>query len=105
MKKESLRDRLLRYLVKQHGWVSSATLQSLVLEHNAGLPRTAVRRLQELVEDGKLETQMQGKQSWFKAKDGIEAPLPPKAEHIRGVGTLKSYEQLLAEGKVFEYNT
>lgn len=91
MKGISLRNRLLRYLIKQHGWVSSAQLQKIVLEHTSYMPRTAVRRLQELVEDGKLETKVIGKMSWFSAKPGIPILNLPPHNFIPGVGALKDY--------------
>ena len=55
--KESLRNRLLRYLKANHGFVASGDLQRLVMTHTNNTARTAVRRLEELAEEGKLEVQ------------------------------------------------
>lgn len=55
--KLSLRDRLYRYLVKNHGYIASGDLQRLVAEKTTYTPRSVVRRLEELAVEGKLEVQ------------------------------------------------
>lgn len=63
----SLKDRLIRYLRNNHGWVSSGELQKLVMEKTSYLPRTAVRRLEELAEEGILEVQYRAKNhAWYR---------------------------------------
>lgn len=57
MKELSLSDRLVRYLQKHHGFIASGDLQRIVMEHTTYTPRTTCRRLQELVNEGKLEVQ------------------------------------------------
>lgn len=66
--KLSLRDRLLRYLLKQHGWVSSRQIQEVVMSQSSYLPRTAIRRLQEMTESGDLEVQIRSKMAWYRTK-------------------------------------
>lgn len=51
----SLRNRLLKYLLNHHGWIASGELQRIVVLHTDYTPRTAVRRLEELAEEGKLD--------------------------------------------------
>lgn len=63
----SLKERLVRYLKNNHGWVSSGQLQKLVMEKTIYLPRTAVRRLEELAEEGILEVQYRAKNhAWYR---------------------------------------
>lgn len=63
----SLRERLVRYLRNNHGWVASGQLQKLVMEKTSYLPRTAVRRLEELAEEGILEVQYRAKHhAWYR---------------------------------------
>lgn len=100
MKKESLRDRLLRYLYNQHGWVSSGQIQRVVMENSSYQPRTAVRRLQEMVEDGLLDVQIRNKSAWYCVRVGVKPKPEPNKDFIRGVGVLKTYDQLVKEGKI-----
>lgn len=65
--KMSLRDRLLKYLQKQHGWVASGDLQRLVVAHTSYTPRTAVRRLEELAEEGELEVEYRKGHAFYRA--------------------------------------
>ena len=91
MKHLSLRNRLLRYLLKQHGWVHSGDLQRLVMENTTYLPRTTVRRLQELCDEGTLEVRYENRAALYRAKEGVEMPKQPNENFIVGVGILKSY--------------
>ena len=91
MKKLSLRERLLKYLLRQHGFISSRQIQEVVMHESKYLPRTAVRRLEEMVEDGLLDVEIRGKVAWYKARDGIAAPKEHNSEHIQGCGILKDY--------------
>jgi len=66
-KKElGLKERLVRYLTNNHGWVSSGTLQKLTVQYTKHTPRSAVRRLQELAEDGILERQLRKNHTWYR---------------------------------------
>lgn len=54
MKKPTLKERILKYLKKQGGFVASGEIQRLAM--NAGYtPQNAGRRCREAVEDGLLE--------------------------------------------------
>lgn len=64
--KESLKDRLLRYLSKQPGFVASGDLQRLVAVHTTYTPRTTVRRLEELAEEGLLEVEYRKGHAFYK---------------------------------------
>lgn len=68
--KVSLRDRLLKYLQKQHGWIASGDLQRLVVQHTSYTPRTAVRRLEELAEEGELEVEYRKGHAFYRANTG-----------------------------------
>lgn len=91
MKASSLRQRLLKYLLSSHGWVHSGDLQRQVVKYTDYMPRTAVRRLEEMVEDGELEVRYEKGSALYRAKDGTAAPKLPNPNHIQGVGTLKDY--------------
>ena len=71
--KESLKTRLVRYLLKSHGWVASGELQRIVMENTSYTPRTTVRRLEELVNEGKLEVQYRRGHAWYRAKVQVSA--------------------------------
>lgn len=66
--KNSLKDRLYRYLVAGHGWISSGSLQRIVADKTDYTPRTVVRRLEELAEEGKLEVQYRKGHAFYKAR-------------------------------------
>ena len=86
----SLKSRIVRFLLKKHGWVSGGDIQRLVMEHTKHLPRTAVRRLQEAVEEGKLEVRYSGKHNHaeYKIRDGVIIPKIPNPNYIQGVGII-----------------
>ena len=65
----SLRDRLYKYLLKQHGWVASGDLQRLVVAHTDYTPRTAVRRLEEMAEAGTLEVEYRKGHAFYRAQN------------------------------------
>lgn len=69
MKRLSLKDRLYRYLLGGHGFVASGDLQRLVVEKTKYTPRTAVRRLEELAAEGKLEVQYRKGHAYYRAAD------------------------------------
>ncbi len=96
--KESLRSRLLRYLIRHHGFISSGDLQRIVMQTTSYTAQNVGRRLREMQNDGELIVEYRSGHAWYKAKDGIA---PPKQEIIiKGVGHLKTYQQLQAEGVV-----
>lgn len=54
-----LRERLERYFKKNHGtWIASGEIQRLVATYTTQTPRTCVRRLQEMAEQGILEKKL-----------------------------------------------
>jgi hypothetical protein len=77
-------------MLKRHTeWVSSRELQVLILQNTGCLPRTGIRRLQEMVEDGDLDVQIRGKMAWYKAKDASASPKTgPQRIFIPGVGLI-----------------
>ena len=87
--KQSLRSRLLSYMLRQHGWVSSRQIQQIVMQNTSYLPRTAVRPLEEMAEDGELEVQIRGKMAWYRVKEGIKMPQRSNPNWIQGVGILQ----------------
>ena len=70
MEKElPLKERLLKYLAaRPKEWVSSGTLQRLVIQYSKHTPRSAVRRLQELHESGELERELRRNHTWYRMK-------------------------------------
>lgn len=76
--KTSLRDRLYKYLLRQHGFVASGDLQRLVVAHTDYTPRTAVRRLEEMAEAGNLEVQYRKGHAYYRvAPKPYENPVQP----------------------------
>lgn len=86
-------------MLKQHGWISSGEIQRICAKYSTHTPRSCVRRLQEMYEDGILERQLRGNHAWYKIKDGTKAPAP-KDNFIPGLGHLPSYEELHTKGVV-----
>lgn len=67
MKELSLSERLMRYFRKHpNDFISSGEIQRLVMQYTNQMPRTAVRRLQELTEEGKLERKIMKKHTWYR---------------------------------------
>lgn len=57
----------MRYMMMHHSeYISSGTLQRLVVEYTKHTPRSCVRRLQELAEEGKLERKLIKNHTWYK---------------------------------------
>lgn len=73
--KKSLRDRLIAYFKKTHGYVASGDLQRLVMQHTSYTPSNVSRRLRELVEDGVLEVQYRQNHAFYRAKSAPGATL------------------------------
>ena len=70
----SLKDRLVKYLQNNHGWIASGTLQRIVAEKTTYTPRTTCRRLEEAVTEGRLEVQYRKGHAWYKIKEGFKSP-------------------------------
>lgn len=69
----TLKDRLLRYMLKNHSiFVSSGELQRLVTENTSYTPSNASRRLRELENEGKLIVELRSGHAWYKAKETSE---------------------------------
>lgn len=70
--KLSLKERILQYLLKNHGFVASTQIERLVMEHTTYIASNASRRLRDLFEEGKVEKihkYQNGKQlAFYKAK-------------------------------------
>ena len=62
--KLSLSQRLVRYLQRNHGWISGGDIQRVVAEHTTYTPQNVGRRLRELVTSGDLEVQ-------YRSKNGV----------------------------------
>ena len=67
--KQSLKDRLLAYINKLDKPIASGELQRLVMEKTSYTPRTTVRRLEELAEEGLLEVSYKKGHAYYKAKE------------------------------------
>lgn len=67
--KQSLKERLTKYLRNHHGWVASGELQRLVMEKTTYTPRTTVRRLEELAEEGGLEVSYRKGHAFYRSKE------------------------------------
>ena len=73
--KKSLRDRLLQYMLRRHSeFVASGDIQRLVMNETKYTARTAVRRLEELAQEGKLEVKYVKGHAHYRAKQ--ERPSP-----------------------------
>ena len=89
MKSElSLKERLYRYLLKQHGFVASGDLQRIVAERTTYSPQNVGRRLRELVESGELEVSYRKGHAWYQAKTRED----PKTEAARKVAFFNAYQ-------------
>ena len=83
MKSLSLKERLVKYLLKQHGFVASGDIQRIVMQHTTYTPRTTVRRLQELFEEGKLEREIRKGHAFYRVAQ-INPPCGNCHEDQRG---------------------
>lgn len=73
---KSISDQLVQYLQENHGVFSSGDLQRLEwrnIDGTVALPRTIVRRLQELAEEGTIHCEMRGNHAHYSA-DPIPKP-------------------------------
>ena len=89
MKSElSLKERLYRYLLKQHGFVASGDLQRIVAERTTYSPQNVGRRLRELVESGDLVVKYIKGHAWYKANETEDL----KTEAARKVAFFNAYQ-------------
>lgn len=67
MKEIGLRERLVRYFQRNHTkWLASGELQRLVVQHTKHTPRSAVRRLQEMHEEGVLDRELRKGHTFYR---------------------------------------
>ena len=84
MEKISLRERLLRYFKKNHSaWIPSGQIQRLVVEYTTQTPRTCVRRLQEMAEEGLLERKIVKGHTHYKLSQSKETPTSDYLDSLR----------------------
>ena len=77
--KKSVQDQLLDYLQANPGVHASGTIQRLEWRNKDGtvaVPRTIVRRLQELAEDGKIHSEIRGGHTHYSATPIEKKPTP-----------------------------
>ena len=71
--KLTLKDRLVRYLKAQGGFVASGELQRIVAAKTTYTPRTTVRRLEELATAGILQVEYRKNHAFYKHR-GQQTP-------------------------------
>ena len=64
--KQTLRDRLLKYLKNNPQWFASGELQRIVLEKTTYTPQTTGRVLRQLCTDGLIEVTYRKNHAWYK---------------------------------------
>jgi len=64
--KLSLKERLVKYLKAQGEFVASGELQRIVAAKTTYTPRTTVRRLEELAEEGILQVEYRKNHAYYK---------------------------------------
>lgn len=69
--KQSLKERLVAFLLKYHGWIANGELQRIVARETSYTPRTTARRLEELVNDKRIVVEYRKGHAWYKI---IESP-------------------------------
>lgn len=73
MVKLTLKDRLMRYMLKRHStWVSSGELQRIVAEHTTYTPGNVSRRLRELENAGELKVEYRKNHAWYMARPPVD---------------------------------
>ncbi len=75
MKELGLRERLLKFMLANHTntFIASGDLQRIVMANSKHTARSAVRRLQELAEEGKLVCELRKGHAYYKA---ATTPIP-----------------------------
>lgn len=97
-----LRERLMRYMLNNHttSYIASGDLQRIVMQHTTYTPRTTVRRLQELFEDGKLEREIRKGHAFYRARTrAVDA-----SRHVQASTSTFSKEEWAARHKILEDN-
>ena len=69
--KESLKNRIYKYLAKRDYFVASGDIQRLAMENGFYSPQNSGRRLRELHEEGLLEVEYRKGHAWYRIKNGI----------------------------------
>lgn len=65
--KLGLKERILKYFKgRPELWIASGEIQRLVVAHTQDTPRSAVRRMQELAEEGKLRRELRRGHSFYR---------------------------------------
>lgn len=82
MKELGLRERLLKYMKANHTqWFPSGHLQRLVVQHTKHTPRSCVRRLQEMCEDGLLEKKLVKNHAHYRFLEKVTHPAQRPSPH------------------------
>lgn len=66
MSKESLKNRIVKYLSKRDYFVASGDIQRLAMENGFYSPQNSGRRLRELAEEGFLEVEYRKGHAFYK---------------------------------------
>ena len=85
--KESLKERLVRYLKNHGGFVASGELQRIVAAKTTYTPRTTVRRLEELATQGILRVEYRKNHAYYRWAD-VESPQELAERSVRWFATL-----------------
>lgn len=65
--KQSLKERIVKYLAKRDYFVASGDIQRLAMENGFYSPQNSGRRLRELCEEGKLLVEYRKGHAYYKA--------------------------------------
>lgn len=69
--KLTLKQRLVRWLTSQKGWVPSGEIQRVVMQSTSYTPANATRRLRELAEENVLEVKQVKGHSFYRIKERV----------------------------------
>lgn len=92
MEKKSLKERLVKYLKTQGGFVASGELQRIVAAKTTYTPRTTVRRLEELAQEGTLIVEYRKNHAYYKWAD-VETPAELAKRSIEWFDALQGSER------------
>ncbi len=92
--KQSLKNRALKYLRNNQGWINGGELERLALEHGYKASNVS-RRLRELCEDGLIERKID------KTENGKVASVWYKATPPKEIKTYYSQGELVLEQKIW----
>lgn len=81
----SLKQRLLRYLQNNHGFIASGEIQRIATEKTTYTPSNVSRRLRELENEGEIEVTYRKGHAWYRANkpmsvDAVWASIPDARE-------------------------